>query len=97
MLATLFRYAVQAGKRARSETEIGRAPLSIGAVVVEMAEAMFGPLTNRTALLIGAGKMSSIAGQALLRAGLRCVLVANRTYEARAAAGRGAAWPGRPL
>jgi glutamyl-tRNA reductase len=46
-----------------------------------MAQAAFGPLADRTALLIGAGKMSSIAGQALVRAGLRCVLVANRTYD----------------
>ena len=46
-----------------------------------MAQEMFGALANRTALLIGAGKMGSIAGQALVRAGLRCVLVANRTYD----------------
>lgn len=81
VLSALFRYAAQAGKRVRSETEIGRAALSVGAIVVELAQEAFGPLADRTALLIGAGKMSSIAGQALLRAGLRCVLVANRTYD----------------
>ena len=81
MLSALFRYAVQAGKRVRSETEIGRAALSVATIVVEMAQETFGSLAERTALLIGAGKMSSIAGQALVRAGLRCVLVANRTFD----------------
>jgi len=81
MLSALFRYAVQAGKRVRSETEIGRAALSVATIVVEMAQETFGSLAERTALLIGAGKMSSITGQALVRAGLRCVLVANRTFD----------------
>ncbi len=81
VLAALFRFAAQAGKRVRSETDIGRAALSVGTIVVEMAQELFGPLADRTALLIGAGKMGSIAGQALVRAGLRCVLVANRTFD----------------
>ncbi len=81
VLSALFRYAAQAGKRVRSETDLGRAALSVGTIVVEMAQEMFGPLAARTALLIGAGKMGSIAGQALVRAGLRCVLVANRTFD----------------
>jgi glutamyl-tRNA reductase len=50
-------------------------------VVVELAEQVFGPLHDRVALLIGAGKISSITARALARAGLRCILVANRTYE----------------
>ena len=81
ILSALFRYAVQAGKRVRNETDIGRAALSVATIVVELAEETFGPLTERTALLIGAGKMSSLTARALVRAGLRCVLVANRTFE----------------
>jgi glutamyl-tRNA reductase len=81
MLSALFRYAVQAGKRARAETEIGRGNISVASVVVELAEAAFGPLNDRTALLIGAGKISSITARALVRAGLRCILIANRTFE----------------
>lgn len=81
ILSALFRYAVQAGKRARAETEIGRGDISVASVVVEMAEQAFGPLTDRTALLIGAGKISAITARALVKAGLRCVMIANRTYE----------------
>ena len=81
ILSALFRYAIQTGKRARSETEIGRGDISVASVVVEMAEQAFGPLNDRTALLIGAGKISSITARALVKAGLRCVLIANRTFE----------------
>lgn len=81
VLSALFRHAVQAGKRARNETDIGRAALSVATIVVELAEESFGSLADRTALLIGAGKMSTLTARALVQAGLRCVLVANRTYE----------------
>jgi glutamyl-tRNA reductase len=81
ILSALFRYAIQAGKRARSETEIGRGDISVASVVVEMAEQAFGPLNERTALLIGAGKISTITARALVKAGLHCVMIANRTFE----------------
>ncbi len=81
LLSALFRYAVQAGKRVRHETEMGHADISIASVVVELAEQVFGPLKDRTALLIGAGKISSITGRALVRVGLHCIMIANRTYE----------------
>lgn len=80
-LSALFRYAIQAGKRARSETEIGRGDISVASVVVEMAEQVFGPLDDRVALLVGAGKISAITARALVKAGLHCVLIANRTFE----------------
>ena len=81
ILSALFRYAIQAGKRARTETEIGSGDISVASVVVELAEKAFGPLNEHTALLIGAGKISAITARALVKAGLRCILIANRTYE----------------
>lgn len=81
ILSALFRYAIQAGKRARAETEIGRGKLSIANVVVELAKQTFGRLNERTALLIGAGKFSAITARALTGAGLHCIMVANRTFE----------------
>jgi glutamyl-tRNA reductase len=81
ILSALFRYALQTGKRVRNETDIGHAALSVATIVVELAQGDCGSLTDRTALLIGAGKMSSLTARALVQAGLRCVLVANRTYQ----------------
>ena len=80
-LSALFRFAIQAGKRVRCETEIGRASLSVASVVAELAEQTFGSIHRRTALLVGAGKISSLTGRALVDAGLRCILVANRSFE----------------
>jgi glutamyl-tRNA reductase len=79
-LSALFRAAIQAGKAVRSETELGRASRSIAAVVATLAAQTFCELDQRTALLIGAGKISSITGRGLIDAGLNCVWVANRTY-----------------
>jgi glutamyl-tRNA reductase len=81
ILSALFRAATTAGKRARSGTEIGRARLSVAAVVVRLAEQRLGSLTDKTALLIGAGKISSATARALKNAGLHCILLANRNYE----------------
>ena len=81
LLSALFRLAIQTGKQVRSETEIGRIGHSVASVVVELAEQQLGSLESRSALLIGAGKISALAARELVKAGLRCVLIANRTYE----------------
>jgi len=80
-LSALFRQAIIAGKRAHSETEIGQGARSLGQVAVTLARDVLGNLENRTALLIGAGKISKLAGRALVESGLRWILVANRTFD----------------
>jgi len=81
VLEALFRSAATTGKRVRSETEIGKTSLSVATVVVELAEELMGSLNGRTALLVGAGKISNLAARELVKAGLHCVLIANRTFE----------------
>ena len=44
VLSALFRYAIQAGKQVRSETEIGRTGHSVATVVVELAAEKLGSL-----------------------------------------------------
>ena len=80
-LDKLFRLAVECGKRVRSETEIGKTKLSVATLVVELTKDRLGSLQQHTALLIGAGKISTLTARELVRAGLHCVLVANRTFE----------------
>lgn len=81
VLSGLFRSAIRCGKRARAETEIGCLRRSVAAIVVELALEIYPNLANRRALLIGAGKISAMTARGLTQAGLRCILVANRTYE----------------
>jgi glutamyl-tRNA reductase len=81
LLGELVRHSLRAGKRARSETSIGRAGASLVSVGLEVAEASSGPVAGRRVLVVGAGMMGRIAGQALSRAGATGIVVANRTLD----------------
>jgi glutamyl-tRNA reductase len=74
----LFRSAIETGKRARSETGIGRGTASISHAAVEMITDVSGDLAGRRVLVIGAGSMGEGVAVALRRAGGAEILVANR-------------------
>lgn len=81
VLSQVFHHAIRAGKRARTETAIGEGLRSLGQVAMTLARQHLGDLTDRTVLIIGVGRIAKVAAETLVAAGLRCVLVANRTYE----------------
>jgi glutamyl-tRNA reductase len=68
-------------KRVRSETGIGQMAVSVSFAAVELARKIFGSLSNRTVMLVGAGKMSELAARHLRRSGASHVFVTNRTQE----------------
>jgi glutamyl-tRNA reductase len=78
-LNLLFRHAVEVGKRARTETAIGRSTASVSHAAVDMARDRLGTLAGRTVLVVGAGEMGEGIVVALAAAGAGEVLVANRT------------------
>ena len=81
VLNPLFQQAIAVGKRARTETEIGRGSFSVGSVAVQLARSIFDDLSGRTVLVLGAGKMGELAVAHLVAAGAGSLLVANRTYK----------------
>ncbi|MET9253107.1 glutamyl-tRNA reductase [Streptomyces sp. NPDC003717] len=84
LLNDLFQQALRVGKRAHSETGIDRAGQSLVTFGLEQLAAGADVGTwarGRTALVIGAGSMSSLAAATLARAGVAEVVVANRTFE----------------
>ena len=81
VLHRLFESAVRAGKRVRTETEIGVHPLSIASIGVELANKVFGDLSERRLLLLGAGETGSLFARHALEAGARHLKVASRTLE----------------
>jgi glutamyl-tRNA reductase len=81
VLSMLFRTAVRAGRRARSETEIGRNAASIGTVAVELARQVASDVRGRNVLVVGAGKMGARAAAALGVQGDWQITVMNRTYH----------------
>ena len=80
----LFRAALQAGKRARTETAINEHATSISHVAVELTLQIFDELANKTVLLVGAGEMAEMAAKNLVDNGVSKLLVVNRS-EGRAA------------
>ena len=88
VLGELGRLALRTGKRARTETAIGRAGLSLLSAAVELAAARLGPLrpgadalTGHDVLIVGAGSMSALAAATAARSGAASIAVANRTRE----------------
>jgi glutamyl-tRNA reductase len=78
-LNLLLRHALAAGKRARTETGIGRHIASVSQAAVAMAAERLGGVDGKTVLVIGAGEMGEGMAVALAGAGVGQVLVANRT------------------
>jgi len=88
VLGELGQLALRTGKRARAETGIGRAGLSLLSAAVGLAATSLGPvgpgpdaLAGRDVLIVGAGSMSSLAAATAARSGAASIVVANRTRE----------------
>ena len=88
VLGDLGRLALRTGKRARAETGIGRAGLSLLTVAIELAAARLeagpesngpGLLAGRNVLIVGAGSMSALAAATAARSGAASIVIANRT------------------
>ena len=81
-LNDLAQAALRVGKRVHADTGIDRAGISLVSVALDLtAETYAGTLTGRTAVVVGAGAMSSLAATLLARAGVGDLVIANRTYE----------------
>jgi glutamyl-tRNA reductase len=78
-LNLLLRHALEAGKRARTETGIARHIASVSQAAVAMAGDRLGGVSGKTVLVLGAGEMGEGVAVALAGAGVGEVLVANRT------------------
>ncbi len=77
----LFKQAVTLAKEAHSETEIGSNAVSVSYAAVELAKKIFGDLSSKHVLILGAGKMGELAVQNLHGSGVKQITVMNRTFE----------------
>jgi glutamyl-tRNA reductase len=77
----LFRDALAAGKRVRTETEISRSQVSVSSVAVKLAADMLGDLASRRVLIVGAGENGELTARALRERGVHTVFVANRRRD----------------
>lgn len=81
VLNRLFQAAIHAGKRARTETGIGRHPASVSSLAASLAERSIHSLKEAQILVLGAGEMAELAVEALRKRGATQVVVLNRTLE----------------
>ena len=80
-LSKLFPEAFRLAKRCRTDTAIGENPVSVAYAAVDLAGRIFSDLSNRTALLLGAGETIELVARHLNEAGLGKLIVANRTLK----------------
>lgn len=82
ILDTIFKLALNCGKRVRSETSMGKRAVSVSSAAVELARETLGSLANRPIAIIGMGKMGQICTKHLIsEAGHGPIVLFNRKNE----------------
>ncbi len=81
ILNQLFERAFFVAKKVRSETGIAENAVSVSYAAVELAKKIFGDLSDKSIMLIGAGEMAELAARHLVSQGVKAVVVSNRTFH----------------
>jgi glutamyl-tRNA reductase len=80
LLDRLFKQAISAGKRVRTETSIGTGAVSISSAAVELAQMKVENLAPLNISIIGAGKMSCLLVKHLVAKGAKNIAIVNRSH-----------------
>jgi glutamyl-tRNA reductase len=78
-LNKLFQAAFSAAKRVRSETRIGANAVSLASATVSLARRVYADLSVHNALIVGAGEMNALTARHFMSAGVKRMVIANRT------------------
>jgi glutamyl-tRNA reductase len=81
ILNRLFKQAITAGKRVRTETSIGTGAVSISSAAVELAQIKVANLAGCKVAILGAGKMSRLLVQHLISKGASQISIVNRSRD----------------
>jgi glutamyl-tRNA reductase len=81
ILNRLFKQALTAGKRVRTETSIGTGAVSISSAAVELAQMKVANLAACRVAILGAGKMSRLLVQHLVSKGAGQISIVNRSSD----------------
>ncbi len=81
ILNKLFQAAFSAAKRVRTETRIGANAVSLASATVSLARRVFENLSAHNVLLVGAGDMNALTARHFMSAGVKRMVIANRTLE----------------
>ncbi len=81
VLNRLFQAALEVGKRVRAETELGTRPMGVASAGMKLAERIFGKLSDRSALVLGAGTISEQVVSQLRDRNIKNLYLSNRSRE----------------
>lgn len=81
ILNRLFQTSLAVSGRIRNETSISRGAASVSSAAVQLSKKIFGSLSGRRAMVLGAGEMAELALECLAAEGVKAAIVANRTFE----------------
>jgi len=79
-LDQLIQHCIARAKKVRTESGISRNAVSVASAAVRLAQRIFGDLSGRSVLLLGAGKMSDLVATHLTAAGVGRVTVSSRRF-----------------
>jgi glutamyl-tRNA reductase len=77
----LFTQVFSIVKKVRTKTRIGERNVSVSYAVVKLASDIYKQIDNRRVMILGAGEMGELTVRNLLDAGVKDVVVANRTFQ----------------
>lgn len=76
-----FQQVFAIAKKVRTDTRLGEKPLSLAAVVIDLAEKHLRTMVGRTALVVGAGDNASLIVRYLKDKSIGNVYIANRSHD----------------
>ena len=79
LLNKLFHWAFGVGKRVRSETALAEGAVSVSFAAVSLAKKIFGNLSGRRVLVVGAGEMGKLTAVHLRAQGVAAIVITSRT------------------
>jgi len=80
-LDRIFQKTFSVAKKVRTETKIAEQAVSISFMAVELAKKIFGKLSEKTVMIVGAGEMAELCAKHLSSMNPKAIYFTNRTYE----------------
>ena len=81
LLRTLFQKSLKVSSKVRNETNIDRGTISVSSTAVDLAKKIFGNLSEKRVMIIGAGQTGELTLRHLVDSGVHSVMASNRSYD----------------
>ncbi len=81
LIDRLIQHAFSTSKAVRRETGINEHPVSVAYITMVLARQIFGDLSSKKVLLVGAGEMIELCGRHLHQKGVSELTIANRSLD----------------